>query len=1049
MANNSTPVNMNSSRRRPLELAPAGEGPSIFQQARESGRLNQNPKPQSKSGGNKLSIENANNHGALEDGAFARSQPGYTGRNGRWATFATPEDGARAQVNLLRKNYRNMSVAEVVQKYAPLSGENPEAAVRNYIGYVSSRIGVDPDAKLTDDKYEQLGAAMRAFETGKKGQVRFSAYGGQLRGAGARGSSGSSAGNGAAGALAMPASQAVGPSGRMNTGVTQQNDRINSAGPLIERQQQALVERAGNAGAFLDSMLDQMQSTQQAQMQAMEVQVGTARNINEQMTQATKTLQEKAAPVFQRRGEILDQALEIQSMSPIARAVRGFFDLNYNEKFLLSQSEKLGQILKQAGDSYTMSQALAGDALEQNDQLYKINTAIPGLQLQHAEANARGAELQLAQAKSELDITLGGVQNELGLMAAKTATRNDMLSRLDSPTMAKLLVQAEANNGVVNFQGVELSSQELREGVYRGEQLEYSAEMAQMALANGRADLADKEANRMIEYMSEAELNDAIANGGVFRGIQLPPGVLTSELTNRATNQVKQAEIRSMGSTPDAVGGQLQAAGVFAQQVQQQTDNMFGGGAMADEVIQYSNQVKQLAQQYSAAVANGASPLELGILQQEIQAARTNFGKQVQEKLTRLVGGDKQTAAIAGSYLMGDRLTPGAAADAAVHLASGGGMPAALGNSQFGVNAMTQVGNVIAQLRATKNPATGKVYTEEAAKREAARRIADPTSAEGRQFREATGGMNFQSNFMRLPHLARNGANAPTHPFGKLNASTWRTAVSTADAMGIAEIANTVGLSAGQLTSVLGGKNPGLDEEKFKELRGKAPQLGAQVSAAQQRRLADVLDQSDPVVPNMKNSQLLSDFLQSPEGQAAFQRADTSDGRGIADWLATTISSGGTQSRMTQYQQGYTGALNVAEGERRTQSLRLAEGYRNDPMRRTGAILRGMGFKPQEITQLAGAMQPLIPQGTARQQEGMEIGKLSDRIHNAPGSMNLFGIPTYRTDLAARQINSIDQIITNHKFDDPQVEALRKRAAKGWQAQSESADHFIDGLLGR
>jgi hypothetical protein len=48
-----------------------------------------------------------NNGGALEDGPFARSQPGYTGTDpsDRFATFATPEAGAAAQVALLRGRY--------------------------------------------------------------------------------------------------------------------------------------------------------------------------------------------------------------------------------------------------------------------------------------------------------------------------------------------------------------------------------------------------------------------------------------------------------------------------------------------------------------------------------------------------------------------------------------------------------------------------------------------------------------------------------------------------------------------------------------------------------------------------------------------------------------------------------------------------------------------------------------------------------------------------------------------------------------------------------
>lgn len=48
-----------------------------------------------------------NNVGNIQDGAFARSQKGYTGKSGRWATFDTPENGQLAVRNLLRKKYAN------------------------------------------------------------------------------------------------------------------------------------------------------------------------------------------------------------------------------------------------------------------------------------------------------------------------------------------------------------------------------------------------------------------------------------------------------------------------------------------------------------------------------------------------------------------------------------------------------------------------------------------------------------------------------------------------------------------------------------------------------------------------------------------------------------------------------------------------------------------------------------------------------------------------------------------------------------------------------
>src|SRR3546814_11859945 len=55
---------------------------------------------------------------------------------------------------------------------------------------------------------------------------------------------------------------------------------------------------------------------------------------------------------------------------------------------------------------------------------------------------------------------------------------------------------------------------------------------------------------------------------------------------------------------------------------------------------------------------------------------------------------------------------------------------------------------------------------------------------------------------------------------------------------------------------------------------------------------------------------------------------------------------------------------------------------------------------------------------------------------------------TYRSDLARKQIAAVDQIILTHKFDDPNLERLRKKAAQHWEETSSMADNFIDGLIG-
>jgi len=111
------------------------------------------------------------NPGALKDGPFAQSQPGYAGASGGFATFKTPEDGVRAQESLLRSAYVGKgfnTIDKIVNRYAPPGPENSGASVSNYKKYIAQRTGIDINTPITASQVSAVAAAMREFETGNK-----------------------------------------------------------------------------------------------------------------------------------------------------------------------------------------------------------------------------------------------------------------------------------------------------------------------------------------------------------------------------------------------------------------------------------------------------------------------------------------------------------------------------------------------------------------------------------------------------------------------------------------------------------------------------------------------------------------------------------------------------------------------------------------------------------------------------------------------------------------------------------------------------------------
>jgi hypothetical protein len=112
-----------------------------------------------------------NNPGNLEYGPFAKSK-GAIGTDGRFAVFATLEDGLRAKKDLVfGPRYINLSIQDALNKYAPPSENNTTA----YIQSVVKATGVAPETalkSLTPSQQTAFLDAINRVEGFKVGRVQ-------------------------------------------------------------------------------------------------------------------------------------------------------------------------------------------------------------------------------------------------------------------------------------------------------------------------------------------------------------------------------------------------------------------------------------------------------------------------------------------------------------------------------------------------------------------------------------------------------------------------------------------------------------------------------------------------------------------------------------------------------------------------------------------------------------------------------------------------------------------------------------------------------------
>lgn len=107
-----------------------------------------------------------NNPLNIEDGDFAKSQPGYAGSDGRFAKFASPDHGVAAADSLLntyQTKHGLNTINGIVNRWAPTSDGNNTSA---YAADVAKQLGIDPNAPIPPEKRQQLIAAMGRHENG-------------------------------------------------------------------------------------------------------------------------------------------------------------------------------------------------------------------------------------------------------------------------------------------------------------------------------------------------------------------------------------------------------------------------------------------------------------------------------------------------------------------------------------------------------------------------------------------------------------------------------------------------------------------------------------------------------------------------------------------------------------------------------------------------------------------------------------------------------------------------------------------------------------------
>jgi hypothetical protein len=588
-----------------------------------------------------------------------------------------------------------------------------------------------------------------------------------------------------------------------------------------------------------------------------------------------------------------------------------------------------------------------------------------------------------------------------------------MLSRLDGPTVLGLANQAKSSGGVVNYNGVEFSYNELRDRLERDEDQELNREAHRMAIAQGRMDMAEQFAVNLARSLTREQSEAAIANGGVWNGIQLPQDVLQNIYQNHMQTARSQAE-QVATTLPSAIAlrtGIDELNRIRA--IRQRTKNMFGGTGIPG-VDTYTTNSTDALRQLTQAVQEGAPPEVITALTQRLAQNSQAMEQALDQALIRQAGGNKEAAGYMKSFVMGTPLDNAAAVQALTYFAVRGSQPEGIAMSPESKQVFQQAQRLVQQFR-SEDP---KIPLD---------RLRQRVAQELGNYAARTVG---QARYERVSRDLPSIAQRVNHPFGKMDQNLWRQARAAAAATAYAGVARTLDISPAEVRQMRTTGKPLSDSEQHKALFQRFRQEVANFNTLEQAALVEELDQLPQVTPGRRNSSSLIDFLSSPELQRAADTYTAATGsESFGDYLVNPLATGALESIIGQEADGFRLVQADATRDQRAAARQAAAGYGFNPYRRSMIILSGIEGVGEEG---ARALAPFIRQVSERAtQESLDTVRLGETMNN----------------LMIRQENMVLNALQSTKFEDPAMEAYRKVAIRGWGNVATQADGFFITLV--
>ena len=779
----------------------------------------------------------------------------------------------------------------------------------------------------------------------------------------------------------------------------------------VERANATTQERASVADQVLAGAVTASEEVRRQQMEALRTTVEAKKGISEHQREVTQQLIERSRPIFQSRQAIADRRVQLASMNPLEAALKGIFNPNYNREYLDGTERALAGQVDALNQAYEQDFKLHQNLTNLAAADYAADNEMFQLQLANHGEDVRNAVLSWESGNRILQTELQGIQGNSAVIHAQTVARDEIMSGLSDGQLNEAIARADAGTGETTVNGVTLRKPDLLELRQNRQSRLLDMETRQLAIESNRQSVADKAEERILENMSKSEVQQAIRDGGKFQGQQFDVVKLGGRLQQLQAISEQSVQQQMMQDSGHVAATMLNG---IAQQQTSYMQRMIGlFGNTTPEFDSFSRGMTATLRQWTdglkKAQAAGTASEFMALNMPQLQAMTEQQTKVVDESIKRWSGGNQHAYNVGRAWVRGEPLDSGSAMRGLIHFARNG-LPAGIQMSGPSARVFKVVQEEVNKPDDTKGSAGEK---ENRLIQRIQGRVAGVYNS------------NVLNNIIqRVPVIAKGiMVNGKPHPLSRVSQGDWIQAIHDGDEIGYQRAATQLNMNPADFKSMLAqGESSPLWQQRKTGLPREQQSIGYWTRQTQAHQNRATLERLDTLRPDLgfRPSQALRDLMVNPQfNEAATNEMRIHERGSFGGFVTGAAAAGGLHSSFQNYADGVVAAYGARASNIKSITQQRAEELKWDPMARMRFVL--------------GAIDGL---------SDADERKLSSYIYKT------FSTPTNLLDNVVdrtvpfgpgiegggdREINSrIDQFILGGKAEDPDIERIRKHAARQW-----------------